>query len=259
MTSAWVRTVKAKTPMTANQSTSLNVMTLTPFGVQWKTLRSAYLFQKGCCMPNRTQSRGSSDPPARVGRPRQADLDRRISDAVLALLREGGPAAVTMESVAARAGIAKTSIYRRHTNRGELLTAVLRVAIGAPDVPREGTVREKIRISLGQAWRQMNDVLGPGGLAALVGNSDPEFTALFRAALRPYDKALVARIRDDSEAGRLRPDLDADGVVSLMFGAYLGELVRRGRVTPGWLDRSMEMIWLVMTSPENHPTREGRE
>ena len=120
--------------------------------------------------------------------------------------------------------------------------------IGTPDVPREGTAREKIRIALDQAWRQMTDVLGPGGLAAIVGNSDPEFTDLFRQALRPYDEALVTRIRGDAAAGRLRRDLDADGVVSLMFGAYLGELVRRGRADPDWLDRSMEMIWSVMAS-----------
>ena len=186
-----------------------------------------------------------------AGRPRQSDLDVRIADAALALLRERGPSAVTMEGVAARAGIAKTSVYRRHHNRGELVTAVLKDAIGKPEVPREGTVREKIRTTLGQAWRQMTDVLGPGGLAALVGGSDPEFTRLFRAALRPYDKALVARIRDDAGAGRLREDLDADGVVSLMFGAYLGELVRRGRVSPGWLDRSMEMIWSVMAATDD--------
>ena len=203
------------------------------------------------------RTRTPAGPPARAGRPRQADLDQRIGDAVLGLLREGGPDAVTMENVAARAGIAKTSIYRRHANRGELLTAVLQVAIGTPEVPREGTTREKIRIALDQAWRQMTDTLGPGGLAAIVGNSDPEFTELFRAALRPYDKALVARIRGDARAGRLRRDLDADGVVSLMFGAYLGQLVRHGRVTSGWLDRSMEMIWLVMTSTDTHGPQEG--
>jgi AcrR family transcriptional regulator len=184
----------------------------------------------------------------RPGRPREADLDRRIGDSVLALLREGGPAAVTMEGVATHAGVAKTSIYRRHANRGAMLTAVLHEAIGTPEVPREGTAREKIRTALDQAWRQMTDVLGPGGLAAIVGNSDPEFTELFRAALRPYDDALVTRIREDAEAGRLRQDLDADGVVSLMFGAYLGELVRRGQAEPGWLDRSMEMIWSVMAA-----------
>ena len=133
----------------------------------------------------------------------------------------------------------KTSIYRRHGNRGDLLTTVMSNAIGVPEVPREGTVRDKIRFALEQAWRQMGDILGPGGLAAIVGNSDPEFTELFRAAL----------IRSDSRAGRLRPGVDADGIVSLMIGAYLGELVRRGRVAPGWLDRSMEMIWAVMAQP----------
>jgi AcrR family transcriptional regulator len=154
-----------------------------------------------------------------------------------------------MEGVAARSGVAKTSIYRRHGNRGELLTTVLSNAIGVPEVPREGTVRDKIRFALEQAWRQMGDILGPGGLAAIVGNSDPEFTELFRAALRPYTDTLVKRIRSDSRAGRLRQGVDADGIVSLMIGAYLGELVRRGRVAPGWLDRSMEMIWTVMAQP----------
>ena len=185
----------------------------------------------------------------RPGRPRQADLDGRLEEAVLALLREGGPGAVTVEGVATRAGVAKTSIYRRHPNRAALLTAVLANAIGVPELPAAGTVREKIRSALEQAWRQMNDVLGPGGLAAIVGNTDPEFTELFRAELRPYDRALVARIRDDVSEGLLRPDLDGEGVVSLMLGAYLGELVRHGQVSPDWMDRSLELIWKIMAPP----------
>ena len=200
-------------------------------------------------MPKAPAPSASSDGASRPGRPRQADLDHRLESAVLALLREGGPSAVTVEGVAARAGVAKTSIYRRHANRAELLTAALANAIGVPEVPTEGTVRDKIRSALEQGWRQMSDILGPGGLAAIVGNSDPEFTDLFRGELRPYDEALVSRIREDVGEGLLRPDVDADGVVSLMFGAYLGELVRRGRVAPDWMDRSLEMIWAVMVQP----------
>jgi AcrR family transcriptional regulator len=188
-------------------------------------------------------------PASRPGRPRQADVDERLTEAVLALLREGGPSAVTVEGVATRAGVAKTSIYRRHANRAELLTSVLASAIGVPDLPVGGTVRDKIRSALEQAWRQMGDVLGPGGLAAIVGNTDPEFTDLFRAELRPYDQALVARIRQDVGDGVLRPDLDEEGVVSLMLGAYLGELVRHGRVSPDWMDRSLELIWAIMAPP----------
>ena len=81
----------------------------------------------------------------RPGRPREASVDQRLQAAVLALLRDGGPGAVTMDRVAATSGVAKTTIYRRHPNRGELLTAVLSGAIGLPDVPAEGEVRDKGR------------------------------------------------------------------------------------------------------------------
>ena len=188
--------------------------------------------------------------PTRPGRPRQSSLDERLRAAVLQLLRTGGPRAVTIDAVTAASGVAKTSIYRRHANRGELLTAVLTEAIGTPDVPVEGDVRDKIRAALEQVWHQMGDVLGPGGLAAMVSGSDPEFTGLFRDALQPSVEVLVGRIRDDVAAGLLRPDLDAEGVVSLMVGAYLGELVRRGEVAPGWLDRSLELLWTLMTPPD---------
>lgn len=184
--------------------------------------------------------------PARPGRPRAASVDQRLHQTVLQLLREGGPSAVTVDGVTSRSGVAKTTIYRRHSNRSELLTSVLASAVSTPEVPRDGSVRDKIRFALEQVWHQMDDVLGPGGLAALVANSDPEFTDLFRAALRPHVDMLVSRMREDADAGLLRPELDADGVVSLMIGAYLGELVRHGEVEPDWLDRTIEMLWILM-------------
>ncbi|WP_416957786.1 TetR/AcrR family transcriptional regulator [Nocardioides sp. T5] len=187
--------------------------------------------------------------PGRPGRPRAADVDRRLHETVLQLLREGGPGAVTIDGVTSHSGVAKTTIYRRYSNRGELLTAVLRQTMSAPDVPRDGNVRDKLRSALEQAWHQMSDALGPGGLAALISNSDPEFTELFRSALRPYIDMLVQRMNEDANAGVLRHDLDADGVVSLMIGAYVGELVRHGEVAPGWLDRTIELLWNLMVPP----------
>jgi AcrR family transcriptional regulator len=176
-------------------------------------------------------------------------VDVRLESAALSLLQTGGPAAVTMEAVAAESGVAKTTIYRRFANRAELLEKVLHTTIGQPGPVPEGSVRDKIRFALVRAWTQMTNILGPGGLAAIVMDADPEFTELFRETLRPYDDALVARIREDSRAGLLRPDVDADGVVSLFVGAYLGELVRRGRVDDDWMDRSLDMIWSILAAP----------
>lgn len=154
--------------------------------------------------------------------------------------------AVTVEAVAERSGVAKTTIYRRHANRAELLRTALTSAIGAPEPLPEGDPRDKIRFALEQTWGHMADVLGPGGLAAMVLDADPEFSALLRATLRPFDDDLVARIRDDSRAGLLRADVDAEGVVTMMVGAYLGQLVRRGRVEDDWIDRCLELMWATL-------------
>jgi AcrR family transcriptional regulator len=184
----------------------------------------------------------------RRGRPRSAETDRRILDAVREVLRTRGPGAVTVEAVAERSGVAKTTIYRRYADRQEVLRAALVEAIGEPGDPPDGDPREKVSWAVDQTWRRMSDVLGPGGLAALVGDTDRRFTDLFRSLLVPYADALVALIQEDVAAGWLRSDLDADAVVSVIVGAYLGELVRRGKVDDDFADRCIHLIWIAMTA-----------
>lgn len=195
------------------------------------------------------QASGSGPGHARPrGRPRNAETDRRILSAVLGLLRRGGPSAVTVEAVAESSGIAKTTIYRRYADRQEVLRAALVDAIGEPGRPPDAEPREKIRWAVDQTWRQMSDVLGPGGLAAIVSDTDRRFTDLCRSILVPYADVLVALIRADVASGQLRGDLDADAAVSMIVGAYLGELVRRGTVEAGFADRCTHLLWIAMTA-----------
>jgi AcrR family transcriptional regulator len=54
-----------------------------------------------------------------------SDVEHRIADTALQLLRTGGPRSVTVQAVQSRSGIAKTTIYRRHRDRREMLRAAL--------------------------------------------------------------------------------------------------------------------------------------
>ena len=193
------------------------------------------------------RSTGESLTPG-PGRPRRQETDRSIREAALSLLRERGPAAVTVEAVAAESGVAKTTIYRRYADREAVLRAALGAAIGTPGEPTGTTPRERIQWALGQAWYQMAEVLGRGGLSAILQDSDPRFTDLFRSALSPYSDALVDLMRSDMAAGKLRPDLQPETVVSLFIGAYLGELVRRGRVDTGFSESVLDLMWMAMTA-----------
>ena len=92
----------------------------------------------------------------------------------------------------------------------------------------------------------MSEVLGRGGVSAILSNSHPRFTTLSRTALTPYTNALIELIRADMAAGTLRRDLDPDTVVSLLFGAFPGELARHSRVDEGFTERCVDLMWVAM-------------
>ena len=88
------------------------------------------------------------------GRPRDANARKNILAAAAALLDEGGIGAVTMEAIAARAGVGKPTIYREWPNaQAVAMTAFLETAEPAPQGPRARSPLEALR-------RQLRKVAG---------------------------------------------------------------------------------------------------
>ena len=68
-----------------------------------------------------------ADPEARrPGRPRSTEADEAILEAAVDLFAEGGFDGLTMEGVAARADVGKTTIYRRYPCKVDLVIAASR-------------------------------------------------------------------------------------------------------------------------------------
>ena len=63
--------------------------------------------------------------PARRGRPRSPEVDAAILDAALRLLAAEGYARMTVDGVAAEAGVSKAAIYLRYRSKADLATAAL--------------------------------------------------------------------------------------------------------------------------------------
>ncbi|MFN8133666.1 MAG: TetR/AcrR family transcriptional regulator [Solirubrobacteraceae bacterium] len=63
--------------------------------------------------------------PVRRGRPRSAEADAAILAATREVLAESGWAGLTVEGVASRAGVAKTTVYRRFSSRSDLAVAAV--------------------------------------------------------------------------------------------------------------------------------------
>ncbi|MEV0788665.1 helix-turn-helix domain-containing protein [Kribbella sp. NPDC050459] len=184
-------------------------------------------------MPQTTSNRG---------RPRLESTDERIFQAARELLRLKGPAAVNIDSVAARSGVARTTIYRRYRSRDEMLHAILEHLIDpgplAPDLP----VDEKLRWVMDQVSDILENRLGPGATAAIIADSDPEFTTAVRSRLAGRLSSLADLMNVDIKARRLQPTTDPDTVLGVLVGAYLAEVLRFGSPRKGWMDRAVALL-----------------
>lgn len=184
------------------------------------------------------------------GRPRRTETDDRIVAATLDLLREQGPEAVNVASVAARSGIARTTIYRRYRDRRALLQAALQPVTDRGTPPEATSVRDKLVWVLTRTQDVLAGSIGLGGVGAVVADSDPEFSAALRDALRSALEPIRRQIIEDVASGRLAPHVDADIVLNLVLGSYLAERVRHPEPRAEWLDRTADLLTAALSPPD---------
>ncbi len=151
-------------------------------------------------------------------------MDGEILAAALALLADEGFGRFTVEEVAIRSGVAKTTIYRRYPCREDLIRGALetlnddlseRVLGGAP--------RERLKVALDSIRQAPGTIRGRVLMrAAAEGVSDPSIAALVHArVLEPRREALRQVIRDGMASGELRPGIDLEAVVPVLVGPMM--------------------------------------
>jgi len=169
----------------------------------------------------------AGDSGARKGRPRDERIDRGITDAALETLAEDGFERFCVEAVAQRAGVAKTTVYRRFPSRDHLLAGALeRLNEDLGLRRRSGSTRDQLLAALG-AIR-----LAPGTLrgqilmhAAAEGERDPALAAFVHdRVLAPRHASLRELIQGGIDSGEFRPDIDAAALIPVLVGPmlYLG-------------------------------------
>jgi AcrR family transcriptional regulator len=139
------------------------------------------------------------DERRRPGRPRIDDRNPAILEAALALLVEVGFAGLSMEGIAARAGVGKATIYRRWNTKAEVVVEALRSHVCTyGDFPDTGDVRK----DLAAIYRAMLETLrGDDGpmMAAFTAEKfryrelRDEFERTFVAERRRHVRHLVER------------------------------------------------------------------
>jgi len=165
----------------------------------------------------------SCDP--RVARSRAAVLAATVD-----LLGELGHVGTTMEAIAERSGVAKTTIYRHWPSRAPLLIDAFHTRVEHGDHQPTGDVRsDLVAIGCGLAAK-LRDPQWSRIMATLIdaAESDPELSELSAAFTRERRESVRAVLERGIAEGELDPDIDTDLAAQLVSGAiFYQRLIRR--------------------------------
>jgi AcrR family transcriptional regulator len=164
------------------------------------------------------------------GRPRSAQVDEAIIEAVLDLLAEGTTVeALTIEAVAARAGVGKATIYRRWSGKEELLVDAVRTMKGPPPELAGESVRDDLVRLLSPIGTKKPERRFARIMSCLVPDmqQSPERYRLYQSLVEPRREAMRGVLRRGVATGELRADLDIELAVTLLTAPMMMQRTMR--------------------------------
>ena len=203
------------------------------------------------------ERKGSVDAPAaaRPGRPRSVRADRAILKATLELLAEAGYAGMSVEAVAARAGVGKTTIYRRWPSKDDLIIAAIESLHAEVPIVEVGNLRAAMLALVQNTLSDRRSALITHLFARLVGEAtvNPALWQVFETlTVRPRFDAMITLIEHAIDRGELRDDADPWLMLDLLAGALFFRLLVTSRLTatpPEYPERLLETLWQGIGTP----------
>jgi len=166
---------------------------------------------------------------SRSHRARQAVLD-----ATAELVAEVGVERTTIDEIASRSGVAKTTIYRHFSSKQALVVEAVHACTHIPVVTDSGSLRDDlISCFSGTTKASYDGRLGDMMLSLMdAAQRDPELGRLVRAQTDQRRRFATEVIERAVARGDLPADVDVDLLVTLVAGPLIyTKLVRRQRVT----------------------------
>jgi AcrR family transcriptional regulator len=183
--------------------------------------------------------------PVKEPQVRGAPVVDRVLDLALQALADHGYAGWTVPEVAARAGLNKTSVYRRWPTKGALVVAALGRSLGhdAP-LPDTGSWREDMYRMTTAAVDWATSPVGRGATRALRGEvDDPEVRKLLGTMMSQRGDAPAALFRRAQARGQLGAQADVPIALTLLAGALSHAFfVENEPMTEGFIRRLVAMV-----------------
>ncbi|WP_405844210.1 TetR/AcrR family transcriptional regulator [Streptomyces sp. NBC_01518] len=201
----------------------------------------------------------STPAPRAAGRPRSTTADTAILAATREALVELGWSKLTLGDVATRAGVAKTTLYRRWAGKNELVVDAVAELFDELELPDRGSLAADIEGVVLQFAAILARPEAKSGLMAVVAESirDDALRDRIRESIVDRQKCLVLEGRARAQArGELPPETDpeeAARTADLIFDVVAGAVVHRTLVSAEpaderWVHSFTQVLLLGLTS-----------
>lgn len=188
-----------------------------------------------------------------MARPRSDEARRKTLEAARELIVEKGVVNLTIEDVAARSGVAKTTIYRHWPERTALIVDTVNAMFQHLRTPDTGSLRGDLEAFFGAVMK--TDLSGHVGnvMPAIIeaADRDPEMAFLLDRIGSERERVCRTIIERALERGELRPEI-ADVGLEALIGVTVGpivfqKIVRRRKLTPEYVDACLDVVIAGLT------------
>jgi AcrR family transcriptional regulator len=212
-------------------------------------------------MPDSTTDGSSRRGGARegAGRPRRPGVEEAVFETTLQLLAVHSYGEISVETLAERAGVSKTSIYRRWPSKAAVVAAaVSSLYLDRVDVPDTGSLSEDLVALLSESYRLMADGSGRV-LERLVRESgqNPELVEVVQSILYARRRLYATMLNRAIARAELIPEIDQELLLDLVLGPLWFRLLLSGAPITPQAARSVVDLVLEGALPRSPRTKVG--
>ena len=183
----------------------------------------------------------------RPGARKDPEADRLILETTHRLLREEGYDRLTIDAVAREAGVARTTVYRRYKDKADLVSAAIETLRTPVKRAATGDARRDLIAHLDSVRRNYGVSLA--GTLLMEEPYNPRLLELFRERMVTPQRRIVAEtIQEGIDRGQIRPDVNVEGVLDLLLGAFFAAVFASGRPGPDWPEVIVDALWPALAA-----------
>jgi AcrR family transcriptional regulator len=174
-------------------------------------------------------------------------IDDAIVSAAVAIFLDGGLQRMTVPGVAAAAGVAKTTVYRRYPSPSQLALAAigrLNASIAEPDT---GSARGDLIVTLEAVRRRIDPTVTATVLVEA--QEHPEILDIAREKMiGPAVERFRRVLSKGVQSGELQPQLDVNLAADAVLGSFFARFYERGRPGPEWPEQVIDHLYPAWTA-----------